>query len=409
MSDSETPTRRADPTPVDPSPQMRRNRAIQRFRWIVLLAMAAAVVAVVGLYLSGRSDRPTPSDEDELDAESMEPIGEMVTVGEGFERTVTEGNRQLFTVRGERYSVDKKGIIFLEGVDVVVYREEGGEYRVGGEKARFDMDKREGRIAGGVRISAPDGMTLRTESLRVTDDGNQIRTRSPVAFEIGEGYQGTAEGLRAWISARRYLLEGLVQIDSRAGAEEPLHIKAKGLILERSRHLLSSQDWAVLRRRGERLSALEMHFFFSDDERTLRFVRAERKVTGVLRSGGSVDLGDTGARRIGFQAGKMTLLMAEDGRSPQKLELERIGRQRPRVYTLGPKSAPRYRLTAGTISAWFDAMGSAERALAEGGAVLVMNEPGHPMVDEDSLGAEPVPEEEGAEAGEGGAGPAEAP
>lgn len=384
--------------PADPSREMRRNRAIQRFRWLVLVATVAAVALVVALYLSGRSDGPGPADDpDEIESESMEPTGELVTVGEGFERTVTEGDRQLFTVRGDRYAVNREGVVFLEGVEVVIAREEGGAYRVKGEQARFEMEERRGRIAGGVRVEAPDGLVLETESLRVTDDGTQIRTRSPVAFEIGEDYTGTAEGLRAWLPSRRFVLEGLVEIVSRPDAEEPLRIQAKGLVLERNRNVIRSQDWAVLRRRGERLSALEMHFFFAEDERTLRFVRGERKVSGLLRSGGSVELGDSGARRLGFEAGKMTLLMSDDGRHPRQLDLEQVGRGRPRVYTRGPPAAPRYRLTAPTITASFGADGAAERAVAEGSApgdvVLVMHEPGERMVDEATLGAQPAPED----------------
>lgn len=411
MSDPETPDAAAVPPPPetpapaggpapDPSREMRRSRAIRRFRWLVLVATVAAVALVVVLFLVGRSDRPGSGDDpDDLESASMEPTGEMVTVGEGFERTVTEGDRQLFTVRGDRYAVNREGTVFLEGVEVMIEREEGGAYRVKGEQARFEMEERRGRLAGGVRVEAPDGLVLETESLRVTDEGTQIRTSAPVSFELGEDYTGTAEGLRAWLKSRRFLLEGLVEIESRPGAEEPLRIQAKGLVLDRNRKLLRSQDWAVLRRRGERLSALEMHFFFADDERTLRFVRAERKVSGLLRSGGSVDLGDSGARRLGFEAGKMTLLMSDDGRTPRQLDLERVGRRHPRIYTLGPPAAPRYRLSAPAITAWFGAGGAAERAVAEGRApgdvVLVMHEPGERVVDEAALGAQPAPEEAG--------------
>jgi LPS export ABC transporter protein LptC len=383
---------------------MRRSRAIRRLRWLVLLAMFGAVVAVVLLYMSGRDDPAGGGDSvDDIESRSLEPTGEMEVVGEGFERTVTEENRQLFTIRGERYSLNREGVVFLEGVEVVIYRDEGGEYQVRGDRARFEVEQQQGRIAGGVRVTAPDGLNLTTESLVVTRGAREIRSRQPVAFELGEEYHGTAEGLRAWIEPRRYELQGLVEIDSRPGAEEPLHIQAKGLILDRNRSLLRSRDWAILKRRGERLSALEMHFFFAEDERTLLFVRAERKVSGLLRSGGSVDLEGVDARRIGFRAGKMTLLMSEDGRHPRQLDLEGQHGVRPQVYTLGPPSAARYRLSAPTITAWFDDAGNASRALAEGPAdrdvVLVMLEPGERGVDEAGLGAQPTPEEEEAGAG----------
>lgn len=379
---------------VDPSREMRRSRALRRFRWLVLLAMVAAVVLVVGIYLAGRSERPRGPGE-ELEDDGLEPTGEMVTVGEGFEYTATDAEREIFTIRGDRYSVNKEGIVFLEGVEVVIDREEGARYEVEGARGRFDEEKRQGRLGGGVRIRAPDGLELTTESLRITDGGDQIRSRSPVAFQLGDGYRGTAEGLRAWLTASRFVLDGLVAIDSTPEAEEPLEIRAKGMILERERQLLRSQDWAVLRRRGERLSALEMHFFFAEDERTLRFVRAERKVTGLLRSGGSVDLGDSGARRLGFQADKLTLLMTDDGRHPQRLELEKGPGGRARVYTLGPAPATRHRLIAPSIGARFDENGVASRVEATGGVVLVMLEPGEAGVDEEALGAPPDPEEAG--------------
>lgn len=410
---SPRPTPREGASAADPSREMRRSRAIRRFRWLVLLVMVAAVAGVALLFLSGRGDGLGEGDAaDDIESRSLEPTGEMEVVGEGFERTVTEENRRLFTVRGDRYSINREGIVFLEGVEVVIYREEGGEHRVRGERARFEMEERQGRIAGDVRVSGPDGMSLATDSLVVTRGAREIRSRDPVSFELGEDYHGTAEGLRGWIEPGRYELQGLVEIDSRPGAEEPLEIDAKGLIMDRSRRLLRSRDWAVLRRRGERLSALEMQFFFADDERTLRYVRAEKRVSGLLRSGGSIDLADTEARRIGFDAGKMTLLMSEDGRHPRQLDLERAHGTRPRVYTLGPPSAPRYRLSAPAITAWFDAAGNASRAEATGPAerdvVLVMHEPGDRVVDEAALGAQPTPEEEGGETGSSG-GAAKAP
>ena len=365
---------------------MRKGRAIRRLRRVLLAATVLAVATVVGLLIAGRSGRPpAPAEEEEV---SLEPTGEMVTVGEGFERTFSEGDRPLFTVRGDRYSVDREGIVYLEGVEVRIYQEDGSVYVIEGEKARFDVEKREGRLGGGVRFAAPDGFELTTQALRVTREGKQVQSTSPVEFRIGDAYQGEARGLVAALEGRRFRLEKYVKIVSLPGAEEPLRLEAAGLLLDRERDMVRSDGWAVLHRRSERVSALDMDVFFAEDERTLRFIRGTGEVQGLFLAGGAfaglaldappgseADPADPGIRRIELRSDLLTLLLAEDGREPRQVDLEGGPGGLARLRTLGPPEAPSYRLTGPAMTGWFRD-GEPSRVRVTGGMTLVMREGG---------------------------------
>lgn len=372
---------------ADESREIRKNRAIRRLRWVTLLATVAAVAAVVALFVHGHRQSP-PQLQDEPKAETVEPTGELVTVGEGFEQTFSEGDRKVFTVRGDRYAVDREGAVYLDGVEVTIYREDGSEYRIEARKARFDIEKQEGTLEGGVRISAPGGMELETPHLEVSHHAKQIRSNVPVEFRIGDSYGGQAEGLEAWPARRRFVLLGNVKIVSLPGAAEPLRLDGQGLVLDRTRNMVQARRGATLRRRGERISALRMDVFFAEDGATVRFILAMGKVQGFLRSGGGGTLENLAAvdttagaegpepqvRRIAFRTEKLTLLLTKDGRHPEKFELERGIRGRATLRTLGPPDVPRYRLAAPVITTWFTA-GVPEHSEATGGVVLVMDEP----------------------------------
>lgn len=372
---------------ADESREIRKNRAIRRLRWLTLLATLVAVVAVVALFLRNAREAPPPAPE-EPEAGRMEATGDMVTVGEGFERTFSEGDREVFTVRGDRYGVDRQKIVHLEGVEVIVYREDGTEYVIEAESARFDIDKREGRLDGGVRVAAPDGMELTTARLLVTRGGQRIRSDKPVAFRIGDSYRGEAEGLQALLGPRRFVLLGVVKVVSLPGAAEPMRLDAQGLVLDRTRRLVHARNEAVLRRRGERISALSMDVFFAEDESTVRFVRAVDQVRGFLRGGPGGSLEDLDAavatdgagepdpaiRRLAIRGGRLTMLFTEDGRFPAKVELESDERGQATIRTFGPPEAPHYRLAAPVITTWFTE-GQPERAEAGDGVLLVMDEP----------------------------------
>ena len=382
------------------SREIRKGRAIRRLRRALLAATLLAVAVVVALLIAGRSGRAPGSPEEDEEA-GLEPTGEMVTVGEGFERTFSEGDRPLFTVRGERYSVDRAGIVFLEGVAVTIYQEDGSSYLIEGGKGRFDIEKREGRLGGGVRLAAPDGFELTTTALRVTHEGRQVRSTSPVEFRIGEAYRGEALGLQAALAGRRFRLERYVKIVSEPGAPEPLRLEAAGLVLDRARDMVRSEGWAVLHRRSERLSALDMDLYFAEDERTLRFVRGQGEVRGLLLAGGAfedlapdaprqaeAEPADEAARRIELRSDSLTLLLDEDGRQPRQVDLEGGLQGLASLRTLGPPATPRYRLTAPTLTGWFED-GAPSRARATGGMTLVMREPGGGAEDDDEGPAGP--------------------
>ncbi|HEX6203184.1 MAG TPA: hypothetical protein VF100_09295, partial [Thermoanaerobaculia bacterium] len=110
--------------PAAVRPPRKARPPFRRFRWLLLAAFVLLGAAVVALYLFGRAGRPRPGTLSEDDGGPV-PEGEITLVGEGFEFTHTEGARRVFKIRGESVRADRAGTVFLDGVGLTLYDEEG--------------------------------------------------------------------------------------------------------------------------------------------------------------------------------------------------------------------------------------------------------------------------------------------
>ncbi len=348
---------------AEESRELRKSRRIRWLRRLLLVATLVAVAVVVAVYLAGREEREGPT-KSSLAPPRVEPEEGMVTVGEGFERTFTEGNRPVLTVRGESFSLDRQGIAYLTGVGLTVYQDDGSHYQLEGTKARFDMEKKEARLVGAVKLSAPDGLVLTTSELQLTDHGHRVKSSGEVHLTLGDAYRGRADRLDGRLKSRRFVLSGAVDIESAPGAERPFRLRTRTLTVDRTRKLLHTTGWAVLSHGPDRVSAAEMVLFFADDERTLRFLRAHRRVRGALRTertdprapadraGGQPPPGPPGL--VAFQTRNLGLLFAEDGREPKQVDLDKGPGGRALLRSLHGPKRPHYDLSAPMITGYFE-------------------------------------------------------
>ena len=392
------------------SRELRKSRRIRWLRHLLLVATLLAVAAVVAVYLIGRRERDVPKDEG-LGPASVEPTGDMVTVGKGFERTFTEGNRPVFTIRGESFAVDREGVVYLTGVGLTVYQEDGTQYQVAGKKARVDVKKKEARLTGAVKLSGPEGMVLTTKELLLTHRGHRVRSPGEVHLALGAAYRGRADHLAGWLKSRRFVLSGLVDVRSVSGAETPFRLQTRELTVDRTRKLLHTDGWAVLRHGPDLVSAREMVLFFADDERTMRFLRAHRRVRGTLRQESGEDEGGTAGAPgfVAFRTENLGLLFAEDGRKPKQVDLDKGPGGRALLRSVEGPENPRYRLTAPAITGYFQA-GRPVRAEAGKGVVFAVEPPRVNARQEEEAAVEETPPEAPAEAaGEAAQGGAVAP
>ncbi len=392
------------------SREVRKNRRIRWLRHLLLVATLLAVAAVVAVYVIGRRERDVPKEE-ALGPSAVEPTGDMVTVGKGFERTFTEGNRPLFTIRGDSFAVDRKGVVYLTGVGLTVYQEDGSRYQVVGKKAQVDVKTKEARLTGAVKLSGSEGMVLTTKELLLTHRGHRVKSPGEVHLALGAAYRGRADRLEGWLKSRRFVLSGLVDVRSVPGAETPVRLQTRELTVDRTRKLLHTGGWAILRHGADRVSAREMVLFFADDERTMRFLRAHRRVRGTLRQEPVSGEGGPAAAPgfLAFRTENLGLLFAEDGRKPKQVDLDKGPGGRALLRSVEGPENPRYRLSAPTITGYFQA-GVPVRAEAGKGVVFAVEPPRANAEQEEVAAVEETPPEApagatGEEAGGSGAAP----
>ncbi|HEX6199324.1 MAG TPA: LptA/OstA family protein, partial [Thermoanaerobaculia bacterium] len=370
---------------AEESRELRRNRAIRRLRRVVLVAAVLAIAGVTALYVLRRSG-PVPEPEDDF-AAGLEPSGELVTVGEGFERTFSEGDRPVFTVSGDKYAVDREGIVRLEGVTVEVYQEDGSSYRVEGARGRFDVEKQEGRLTGGVTITTPSGVAATMDQLHVRERGRLLASQGPdgglVRLALEDAYEGSAEKL--WIHPNNRLLHLRGEVDLRGVGEgsEGFRLKATNLLLDLNRNTVQADGAAILRRPGEIVRARRIVAFLAKETRAIRFVRARWDVwarlnrrgalAGVDPSGGAEDGdgGDGGSElsRVIVQCEDLGLLLGGEGQTARELEIQDGPRGVATLTAIDVGDTRRHVLEAPRITADLED-GRPVSAVAEGGVVL---------------------------------------
>lgn len=369
------------------SREARKNRTIQRIRIVLLVAVVATVGWVVALLLRERTEqqqgRPTEPDP----SGALEQADEdMVTVGEGFERTASEGDRALFTVRGEKYAVDEDRVVYLDGVEIIIYSEDDTTYTVESPEATFEQERREARLSGGVTLTGPDGLLLETEAIEVLQRGRQVVSAGEVYFRLGERLHGRGDRLRVLLRARRYHLIGHARIASLEGAERPFVVTAQRLTVDRTRHLVEADEGPVrLEHSEDWLLADRMVVFLDEAEERAQYVRAGEWVVAELRSGAALErtdgvettaeeatAGDGGKAEsaqkptgtdpppgpgglswVRMHTASLDMELTSDGRHPREVHLEGGpgGRARLRAFAAG--GGPVHRLDAPRIDGRF--------------------------------------------------------
>lgn len=370
------------------SREARKNRTIQRIRIVLLVAVVATVGWVAWLLVRERTEQQQQPTEPNPSGALEQADDGMVTVGEGFERTASEGDRALFTVRGDKYAVDEDRVVYLDGVEIIIYSEDDTTYRVESPEATFEQERREARLSGGVTLTGPDGLLLETEALEVLQRGRQVVSAGEVYFRLGERLHGRGDRLRVLLRARRYHLVGHARIASLEGAERPFVLTAQRLTVDRTRHLVEADEGPVrLEHSEDWLLADRMVVFLDEAEERTQYVRAGNWVVAELRSGDALgrpggaetpddaeggDGGEAGTAtpptgpgtetvpraedlaRIRLHTASLDMELTSDGRHPREVHLEGGpgGRARLRAFAAG--GGPVHRLDAPRIDGRFE-------------------------------------------------------
>jgi LPS export ABC transporter protein LptC/lipopolysaccharide transport protein LptA len=258
---------------------------VSRLRILLLIAMIVVLGGLAGLFLFGKAGqqaiRRPLEDNDPTQAKQGTAL-----LGEDFDYTFTERERPVFRIRGDSIRADQGGTIFLDGVGMTLYDEQGRDYHVESKEASFNREANEGKLQGNVILKGPSGLMLRTNQLHISEKGRVLIAPKDVVLRYADQYLAKAEKMRVNLNDELFVLAGNTRVQSLPEAEIPLALSADRTVYDRKKKLLRVEGNATLRRGQEMVKAQRLSAFLTEDEKSLTFVNAHWNVTGRLAGSG---------------------------------------------------------------------------------------------------------------------------
>lgn len=304
---------------------------VSRLRALLLIAMVLVVGGLAGLFLFGKAGqqaiRKPLEDDDPTQAKQGTAL-----LGEDFDYTFTERERPVFRIRGDSIRADQGGTIFLDGVGMTLYDEEGRDYHVESKEASFNREANEGKLQGNVILKGPSGLMLRTNQLQISEKGRVLISPKNVVLRYADQYVARAEKMRVNLNEEMFVLAGSTRIESLPEAEIPLALTADRTVYDRKKKLLRVEGNATLRRGQEMVKAQRLSAFLTEDEKSLTFVNAHWNVTGRLAGTGD----NPEMSVVRFSGRDLAVMMQPDVENqPRKVMLEGGEKNRATIETSG--------------------------------------------------------------------------
>lgn len=303
------------------------------FRKLLLVALVLAVLAVAGLFLFGKAGLNRNQNQGE---EGQTKGGKNLTlIGEDFDYTFTEGERPIFHIRGESVKADKEGTLYLDGVGLTMYDEQGRVFHVESKKASFNRESNEGALQGQVVLKGPDNLELHTARLDLKQKGDRVISHGPAEIHYAGKYVAHAGKLQIDISTEEYLFQGGAKIESLPGAETPVLITAQRMLYERKQRWIRVEGGANLRRGQDWITARRIFGNLNEDETALKFVHAFWDVRGEMRAVTPVG-GTPTATRTRFSGQDLAVAFQPEGNQARRVQLDGKGDSRVTLESVAP-------------------------------------------------------------------------
>jgi LPS export ABC transporter protein LptC/lipopolysaccharide transport protein LptA len=296
------------------------------------VALVLAVLAVVGLFLFGKAGLNRNQPQEDAQAKGGKNL---TLIGEDFDYTFTEGERPIFHIRGESVKADKEGILYLDGVGLTMYDEQGRVFHVESKKASFNRESNEGALQGQVVLKGPDNLELRTARLDLKQKGERVISHGPAEIRYGGKYVAHAGKLQIDLPTEEYLFQGGAKIESLPGAETPVLVTAQRMLYERKQRFIRIEGGANLRRGEDWLTARRIFGNLNDDESGLKFVHAFWDVRGEMRAVTPVG-GTPTATRTRFSGQDLAVAFQPEGNQARRVQLEGKGGSRVTLESVAP-------------------------------------------------------------------------
>ena len=157
-----------------------------------------------------------------------------------------------------------------------------------------------------------------SNSIEVNHSRQRITSDKEVRFRMGGEFAGRASRMVALLDRDIFVLSRGVRIRSTSPDREPVELRAKRLTYNRQEHLVRAEGGVVFRRGNDYLRADRIHFYLTEDEKTLRFISGK----WGLSAGMTQDFGQGIVRTSEIEADEFSVLFDEQG---DPLEIELLG------------------------------------------------------------------------------------
>ncbi len=176
-------------------------RAVMLLRFLILLVLAGFSLAVIMSY--GRKGSPQTDITMEPGSPAPAAQGPVVDRSDQFEVNGSRDGRPAFTLKARSvtgFAGDRK---FLQGVELLIHDDHGGDVKVSGIEGQFDVADRRARLSGDVTVeSEAEGLKLSTGTLFYDNERDMIFTADDIVFSVG-GLSGQGRGMNYMLAERQ--------------------------------------------------------------------------------------------------------------------------------------------------------------------------------------------------------------
>ncbi len=360
-------------------PRRRSGPPIRAIRRALLAAMVLLVVAVVALFVLGRSSQPAPivkpsttaggekarSGKGKRDGEH-----EAAVLSEGFDYEQQVAGKPVFRLKGKRFTTDRQGKIALSGVQLELYRD-GEPYHVASRRANYDPDTHDAQLIGDVHLTGGVGWNVDADRLDLVGGGRIVVSRGRrVHFRRVESFTGAADHLRFDLKDDRLHLNGKVHLETGDSPDRTKSFLDAGQATwEKDARTIDAQGRVQLHWGDNILRGHQVHAILRDDQGDIESASASGEVTGALR-------GADGGQAT-FAGRSLEAAFDDSVDEPTRIRLHGESNKDPASVRFETSEAPVKTISAPEIELDF-AAGKPSEARASGGVLLEERAPDHP-------------------------------
>jgi lipopolysaccharide export system protein LptA len=356
-------------------------RTVRLIRGMLLILLLGGIAGVTALYFFGRAGRQGVRPA-AVPSGGGEAGGEQYAVqGDSFRHTVTQEDRVLFEIQGDTYRAGADGALLLEGVSILMDREEG-RYRLAGQRATYDPETDDARLEGEVVVEGPRQLVLRTSWLELREAGQLVVASRGSEYELGESFVGSSKDFRLDLTQDELVLSGGVILATRESVAERTVLLAQRIVYNRRARSVRARGDVRLVRPDARLSARRLNLDLDADTDDVRVIQAFQQVRGwwtMPETGARPPTGEAQdvaeateppVRRYDLRGMKITVLLARGTQDPEQIDIEGLRSMPAVLETVDPAAGVRRTLSAVDLHAGFN-HGVVGLATARGRVLLV--------------------------------------